>query len=298
MGNKKNSRIENDPLQQWCKRINWEKRIKAVCKPCWEIKYCPYGPLVERFTLKEQRDERSCRIFGHDCPVFFVAEPLTETKELRNISRSIPRNVQFKVLKRDNQICSECGSSVQDENIEFDHIIPWSKGGCSDSHNIRLLCAKCNKKRGNRFEKKYLVESLSELVAPNIPLDFIFVIYVVMKVAHQVKNKYDKLLTPLDCCMLFGRKKVLEEDKMFVDIFNDLQSFFTSNKPEDLKAKDFNALKYRWGFEDGVFHKLFEVSNKYDIDINYLLDLEIAFISRLGFRVKITEDAKKEWLKK
>src|SRR6266705_633752 len=29
--------------------------LKAVfrtrCKPCWELKYCPYGPLVERFPL-------------------------------------------------------------------------------------------------------------------------------------------------------------------------------------------------------------------------------------------------------
>jgi 5-methylcytosine-specific restriction endonuclease McrA len=24
---------------------------KQVCKPCWELKYCPYGPLVENFPL-------------------------------------------------------------------------------------------------------------------------------------------------------------------------------------------------------------------------------------------------------
>jgi hypothetical protein len=26
-------------------------RTKVVCKPCWELKYCPYGPLVEDFPL-------------------------------------------------------------------------------------------------------------------------------------------------------------------------------------------------------------------------------------------------------
>jgi hypothetical protein len=25
--------------------------ITSVCKPCWELKYCPYGPLVEQFPL-------------------------------------------------------------------------------------------------------------------------------------------------------------------------------------------------------------------------------------------------------
>lgn len=26
---------------------DWKDRISRVCKPCWELKYCPYGPLVE-----------------------------------------------------------------------------------------------------------------------------------------------------------------------------------------------------------------------------------------------------------
>jgi hypothetical protein len=32
-------------------RKEWEKRTKHVCKPCWELKYCPYGPLIEDFPL-------------------------------------------------------------------------------------------------------------------------------------------------------------------------------------------------------------------------------------------------------
>src|SRR5438128_2577852 len=24
----------------------------SVCKPCWELKYCPYGPLVEFYPLR------------------------------------------------------------------------------------------------------------------------------------------------------------------------------------------------------------------------------------------------------
>ena len=86
-----------------------------------------------------ERDERSCRIFGHDCPVFYVAEPLTETRQLRNISHTIPRVTQFRILKRDNQICAICNQPVKTEDIEFDHIIPWSKGGSSDDANIRII---------------------------------------------------------------------------------------------------------------------------------------------------------------
>ena len=41
--------------------------------PCKTLKYCPYGPLVEQFPLKKKH-ELSCSVFGHDCPVFTMAE--------------------------------------------------------------------------------------------------------------------------------------------------------------------------------------------------------------------------------
>jgi len=127
-----------------------------VCKPCWELKYCPYGPLVEQFPLfpemqeieevkskyrtvlanlgngkyKSEEEilsvmqilggyspskweriidydtvELGCNVFGHICPVFLTAEPFTETKEIRRVSRHIPRNVMLKVVRRDGHIC-------------------------------------------------------------------------------------------------------------------------------------------------------------------------------------------------
>ena len=30
---------------------DWRARLRRVCKPCWELKYCPYGPLVEQSPL-------------------------------------------------------------------------------------------------------------------------------------------------------------------------------------------------------------------------------------------------------
>ena len=42
----------------------WKRRTKHVCKPCWELKYCPYGPLVEDFPHLEEETPQSCLIFG------------------------------------------------------------------------------------------------------------------------------------------------------------------------------------------------------------------------------------------
>lgn len=49
-------------------------RIKVDEFPCKKLGYCPYGYLVEDFPLKEQRDEQSCPVYGHNRPVFSTAE--------------------------------------------------------------------------------------------------------------------------------------------------------------------------------------------------------------------------------
>jgi hypothetical protein len=57
-------------------------------------------------------------------------------------TRVIPSSVKIEVWKRDKGKCAECGSS---ENLHFDHIIPYSKGGSSlIADNIQLLCSRCN----------------------------------------------------------------------------------------------------------------------------------------------------------
>lgn len=30
---------------------DWKKRTSELCNPCWELKYCSYGPVVEDFPL-------------------------------------------------------------------------------------------------------------------------------------------------------------------------------------------------------------------------------------------------------
>lgn len=63
-------------------------------------------------------------------------------------SRMIPTSVKLEVWKRDKGRCTLCGSK---DNLHFDHIIPYSKGGSSIvADNIQLLCARHNlEKRDN-----------------------------------------------------------------------------------------------------------------------------------------------------
>ncbi|MFC2015030.1 HNH endonuclease [Chloroflexota bacterium] len=64
--------------------------------------------------------------------------------------RIIPSQVKLAVWKRDNAKCVKCGST---ENLHFDHIIPFSKGGSSlVKENIQLLCARHNLEKRDNIE--------------------------------------------------------------------------------------------------------------------------------------------------
>ncbi len=64
--------------------------------------------------------------------------------------RIIPSNVKQEVWKRDNGECVICGSN---QNLHFDHELPFSKGGTSlTPKNVRLLCMKHNLAKSAKIE--------------------------------------------------------------------------------------------------------------------------------------------------
>ena len=71
-----------------------------------------------------------------------------ESNTSSNKSRRISQIVKDQVWNRDKGRCIECGSN---ERLEFDHIIPFSKGGSNTYRNIQLLCENCNRVKSDKI---------------------------------------------------------------------------------------------------------------------------------------------------
>lgn len=74
----------------------------------------------------------------------------TQTETVLDHGRLIPSDVKLEVWRRDKGRCTICGSA---DNLHFDHIIPYSKGGSSlVAKNIQLLCARHNIAKRDKIE--------------------------------------------------------------------------------------------------------------------------------------------------
>ncbi|MGV9679769.1 TerD family protein [Nocardia sp. NPDC003482] len=76
-----------------------------------------------------------------------VAKRLTLAPGRRD-RRSIPPELKAQVWQRDGGRCVECGAT---HYLEFDHVIPLSRGGATSAANLQILCRACNRGKGARI---------------------------------------------------------------------------------------------------------------------------------------------------
>jgi 5-methylcytosine-specific restriction endonuclease McrA len=94
-----------------------------------------------------KRDERSLCDAGlwlaDEGGCWLVASPLWRIR--RAWRERVPGWVRDVVLDRDGHQCLSCGS---DEDLQMDHVYPWSRGGETTVENLQTLCGPCNRHKG------------------------------------------------------------------------------------------------------------------------------------------------------
>ncbi|WP_347026449.1 HNH endonuclease [Bacteroides ovatus] len=107
----------------------------------------------ERLFIESEKEKIKQQILEKQRKKELRKKAIEELREEGLIERikkrePIPQDIQDAVWRRDNGRCVKCGSQ---ENLEFDHIIPFSKGGSNSIRNLQLLCEKCNREKSNHI---------------------------------------------------------------------------------------------------------------------------------------------------
>ena len=106
--------------------------------------------LVDAWTEKsENRNVFKFKLHVTDKTIDQKEKRIKELKDLDH-NRVIPTSVKLEVWKRDKGECIHCGSK---DNLHFDHILAYSKGGTSlKAENIQLLCARHNLEKRDKIQ--------------------------------------------------------------------------------------------------------------------------------------------------
>jgi 5-methylcytosine-specific restriction endonuclease McrA len=51
---------------------------------------------------------------------------------------------------RQGGVCPLCKGSFELEQMEGDHILPWSQGGHTTPDNLQMLCRQCNREKATK----------------------------------------------------------------------------------------------------------------------------------------------------
>lgn len=133
--------------------LGWSKLIETMPKPfMWIYKNKVYKAnelyLEEEFILLAKEMElRKQKKFEKLKKIVELSEKIDGQDDTFK-RESIPDDVKIYVWQRDGGKCVKCNSQ---ENLEFDHIIPISKGGSNTARNIQLLCEKCNREKSGQI---------------------------------------------------------------------------------------------------------------------------------------------------
>lgn len=71
--------------------------------------------------------------------------------EEKNLSiRSFTPNMKREAYERQNGKCHKCGKDFSIDDMEADHITPWSKGGKTNGDNCQMLCRDDNRRKSDK----------------------------------------------------------------------------------------------------------------------------------------------------
>ena len=133
--------------------VNWvQAKFKHYRK---EMKGLPWGIYYNQHSNKEldadALEEKIAALMEDDdvTKKSGVYEYLLDGNEKHLSIRAFSRQMARAAYERQKGVCPKCKKKFAMEEMQADHITPWSKGGKTTAENCQMLCADCNRKKSD-----------------------------------------------------------------------------------------------------------------------------------------------------
>ena len=132
----------------WVKIVfpTYRKEMKGLDWGLWynKLKDTPLdSKKLEEQVAKLMQDEDVTSRKGIYQYVLFGDEKYLNIRQFKESDKRYAYENQFGV-------CIKCGEHFSIEEMEADHILPWSKGGKTDKDNCQMLCKQCNRRKSDK----------------------------------------------------------------------------------------------------------------------------------------------------
>lgn len=139
--------MENDEAGFYS-RLGFANIDESVLTVEYKFSYTSNGGMARRSFIVPMTEETIIEL------IKLLESKLTASAFAKEQRTLMTKKLREFIKKRDNYTCCNCGNSIYAEPnllLEIDHIIPVSKGGCTEEKNLQTLCWKCNRSKSGKI---------------------------------------------------------------------------------------------------------------------------------------------------
>lgn len=133
---------------RWVQRIfpTYRKEMKGIDWGIWYNRYKDNEYDSQKLEKEVERLMQDEEIKAKKGIYLYLLSGDEKYLSLRTFSDKVKREV----YEEQRGICPRCKQEFAIEEMEADHIDPWSEGGKTDKENCQMLCRQCNRRKSDR----------------------------------------------------------------------------------------------------------------------------------------------------
>ena len=133
----------------WAENTFTRKHKKIINSVPWGLYYNRYKDIV--LDAKAIDQEASRLLLDDDVTKISGIYPYILTRNEKHLSiRTFTDAQKLSTYERQQGVCPLCGNKFGIEEMEADHITPWSHGGKTTLDNCQMLCRECNRRKSSK----------------------------------------------------------------------------------------------------------------------------------------------------